>query len=82
MLLGKSSGGREITRQVNLETMPLYVRAGALIPMGPVKQFTAEKSDKPMTIMVYPGADGKFEIYEDDGVTFNHQKADYLKVMC
>lgn len=78
----KMAGGREVTRNVDLETMPLYVRAGALIPMGPVIQHTAEKSDKPMTITVYPGADGKFEIYEDDGTTFNHQKGDYLKVMC
>jgi len=77
----KISGGREITRKVDLETMPLYVRAGALIPMGPVKQFTAEKSDKPMTMTVYPGADGRFEIYEDDGTSFNHQKGDFLKVM-
>src|SRR5204862_7186926 len=41
----KMEGGREITRNVDLETIPLYVRAGAVIPMGPVKQYTWEKSD-------------------------------------
>src|ERR1700721_1992023 len=43
-------GGREITRAVDLETIPLYARAGAIVPMGPVKQFTDEKIDGPLAI--------------------------------
>ena len=60
-------GGREIDRAVDLATMPLYVRAGAIIPMGPVKQYTSEPSDEPLTLVVYPGADGASSWYEDDG---------------
>jgi alpha-glucosidase/alpha-D-xyloside xylohydrolase len=72
-------GGREITRKVDLETMPLYVRAGAVVPMGPVKQYTAEKSDEPLTIAVHPGADGSFSLYEDDGGTFDFEKGAFMR---
>jgi alpha-glucosidase (family GH31 glycosyl hydrolase) len=73
-------GGREITRGVDLETMPIYVRAGAILPLGPVKQYTAEKSDEPLSISVYPGADGEFLLYEDDGKSFNYRKGEWIGV--
>lgn len=47
-------GGREITRKVDLETMPLYVRAGSILPLGPMKQWTGEKVDEPLEISIYP----------------------------
>jgi alpha-glucosidase (family GH31 glycosyl hydrolase) len=50
-------GGREIDRAVDLETMPLHVRAGTILPMGPVEQYVDEPVDGPLTITVYPGAD-------------------------
>lgn len=67
-------GGREISRAVDLATTPLYVRAGAVIPMGPVKQYTAEPTTEPITLVVYPGADGSSSLYEDDGATMAYQK--------
>jgi alpha-glucosidase/alpha-D-xyloside xylohydrolase len=70
-------GGREITRKVDLETTPLYVRAGAIIPMGPVKQYTAEKVDAPLTVVIYPGANGSFLLYDDDGASFNYRKGEW-----
>jgi alpha-glucosidase (family GH31 glycosyl hydrolase) len=73
-------GGREIDRAVDLETMPLHVRAGAIIPMGPVRQYTDESVDAPLTITVYPGADGTFMLYEDDGKTFAHKAGDFMRV--
>jgi alpha-glucosidase/alpha-D-xyloside xylohydrolase len=73
-------GGREITRKVDLETMPLYVRAGAIIPMGPVKQYTAEKVDAPIDLWVHPGADGAFSLYEDDGHTFDFRKGEFTRI--
>jgi alpha-glucosidase (family GH31 glycosyl hydrolase) len=51
-------GGREITRPVDLETMPLHLRAGSILPLGPVKQYAAEKTDEPLSLTIYPGADG------------------------
>ena len=73
-------GGREITRPVDLATMPLYVRAGAIVPTGPVKQHTAENPDAPLTLTVYPGADGTAEIYEDDGVSFAHESGKHRTI--
>ena len=73
-------GGREIDRAVDLETMPLHVRAGAIIPFGPVKQYTDEPVDAPLAITVYPGADGVFTLYEDDGKTFAHRNGDFMRV--
>ena len=55
-----------MSKAVDLSTMPLYVRAGSIIPMGPVKQYAAEKVDGPLTLLIYPGADA-FALYEDDG---------------
>ena len=66
-------GGQTIERAVDLGTMPLYVRAGAVIPMGPVKQYTEEPSDEPMTLVVYPGTDGVSSLYEDDGHSFDYR---------
>jgi len=73
-------GGREIDRAVDLATLPLYVRAGAILPMGPVKQYTDEPSDEPMTIVVYPGADGGSTWYEDDGHSFNYANGEWMRV--
>ena len=71
-------GGREITRSVDLETMPLYVAAGTVLPLGPVKQHTSESVDQPLSISIYPGADGSFLLYEDDGRSFNYRKGEWM----
>ncbi len=63
----REAGGRTVTRQVNLETMPLYVRAGAIIPFDPVRQYMEQEVSAPTTIRVYTGANGGFRWYEDDG---------------
>jgi alpha-glucosidase/alpha-D-xyloside xylohydrolase len=74
------AGGREITRKVDLETTPLYVRAGAVLPIGPVKQYTEEKVDGPLELHVYPGADGSFLLYEDDGRSFNYRRGEWTGI--
>jgi alpha-glucosidase/alpha-D-xyloside xylohydrolase len=73
-------GGREISRPVDLETMPLYVRAGSILPLGPVKQFVDEKVDEPLTISIYPGADASFLLYEDDGSSFDHRRGEWMGI--
>lgn len=75
----KTSGGGDVVRSVDLETMPIYVRAGAILPLGPVKQFTAEKSKEPMMLIAYPGADGEGEIYEDDGESFGFRQGAFSR---
>ena len=73
-------GGREISRGVDLATMPLYVRAGAIVPIGPVKQYTDEPIDASLTLVIYPGENGKTEIYEDDGISFAHRRGAFTKI--
>ena len=63
-----------LDRPVDLATMPIYVRAGAIIPLDPVRQFTAEKVTAPTTLTIYPGADGSFTLYDDDGSTLDYQR--------
>lgn len=63
------AGGRTISRPVDLATMPIYARAGAIIPFDPVRQYTSEPVSQPTTLRVFPGADGRFTLYDDDGVS-------------
>ena len=58
-----------VTRQVDLGTMPLYVRAGAIVPFDPVRQYTAQPVTEPTTLKVYAGADGEYTLYADDGIS-------------
>lgn len=68
------SGGTTIEREVDLSIMPIYVRAGAIIPFDPVRQYTEQPVTDPTTLRIYPGADGDFTLYNDDGIS-----QDYLK---
>ncbi len=65
---------------MTLETTPLYVRAGAVIPMGPVKQYVDETVDGPLRLVVYPGADGAAALYEDDGRSFDYRKGQFMRI--
>ena len=73
-------GGREIDRKVDLETLPLHVRTGAILPLGHVRQYAEEPSDAPLTLVIYPGADGSSSLYEDDGKTFDYRKGEWLRM--
>lgn len=73
-------GGREIERKVDLATTPLYVRAGSVLPLGPVKQYSDEVVDAPLTLTVYPGSNASATLYEDDGRSFNYRNGEFMKV--
>lgn len=62
-------GGRDYTRQVDLETMPIFVRAGAIIPIDPLRQYVSEEVEDDLTFRIYTGADGDYTLYEDDGIS-------------
>jgi alpha-glucosidase/alpha-D-xyloside xylohydrolase len=68
----KLVGRRWIERPVNLETMPIYVRAGTVLPLDPVRQYVAQPVSEPTTLRVYPGADGAFTLYDDDGQSLGY----------
>jgi alpha-glucosidase (family GH31 glycosyl hydrolase) len=71
-------GAREINKAVDLDTIPLFVAAGTILPFGPVKQYTAEETRQPVSILIYPGADGSFLLYEDDGRSFNYRRGEWM----
>ena len=65
----KFQGDRTVARVVDLGVMPIYVRAGAIVPTEPIRQYANQSVSEPTTINVYRGADGSFTLYEDDGVS-------------
>ena len=73
-------GGREIDRPVDLATMPLYVRSGTILPLDPVRQHLGELASGPTELRIYPGSDGEFTLYEDDGKTFDYKKGAFSRV--
>lgn len=73
-------GGQTIETPAPIDTLPLNVRAGSIIPMGPFLQFAAEKPADPIELRVYPGADGDFELYEDENDNYNYEKGAYATI--
>ncbi len=67
-------GGRRHTVPVDLETFPVFFKAGSITPMGPVMQHTGEKPLDPITLRIYPGSTAEFALYEDDGVSYDYEK--------
>jgi alpha-D-xyloside xylohydrolase len=66
-------GGQTVTREAPLDIIPLYVRAGSIIPMGPIVQYATERPDAPYEVRIYPGANGRFTVYEDDNETYDYE---------
>jgi alpha-D-xyloside xylohydrolase len=73
-------GGRNIVPPAQIETIPLYVRSGSILPMGPDLQWTSEKPADPIELRIYPGADGEFTLYEDDGASYAYEKGQHSTI--
>jgi len=73
-------GGSTATIKAPETRMPVLVKAGAILPMGPVTQYVDEKPDAPITLNVYTGADGKFTLYEDDGVSNGYLRGEASRI--
>jgi alpha-D-xyloside xylohydrolase len=67
-------GGRVVDRATPIDILPLYVRAGSILPWGPKVQYAEEKPWDDLEIRVYPGADGRFTLYEDECNSYNYEK--------
>jgi alpha-D-xyloside xylohydrolase len=67
-------GGRTIAAPAPYDSLPLHVRAGSILPLGPEIQYTAEKPADPITLYVYAGADGEFTLYEDEGLSYDYEQ--------
>jgi len=73
-------GGQSIAAGAPLARMPLFVRAGSIVPVGPAIEYTGEKPDAPLTLLVYTAASGHFTLYEDDGTTLDYQHGQYATI--
>jgi len=76
----KHKGGQEIEKSVTLESIPLYVKAGSIIPFGPDVQYATEKKWDNLTVKIYPGTDADFVLYEDEFDNYNYEKGDYTEI--
>jgi alpha-D-xyloside xylohydrolase len=74
------SGSRSLTVDAPYERMPLYVRAGSIIPFGPEMQWSDEKPADVIRLYVYAGADAEFTLYEDDGLTFAYEEGAFARI--
>jgi len=73
-------GGRTVTMDAPIDRIPLPVRVGSIVPMGPFVQYAAEKPADPVELRIYPGADGRFTLYEDENDNCNYEKGIYATV--
>lgn len=73
-------GGQEISREAPIDIIPLYVKAGSIVPVGPSVQFATEKLWDDLQVRIYPGADGEFTLYEDENDNYNYEKGKYTTV--
>jgi len=63
-----------------LETLPLFVRGGSILPMGPAMEYASQSAANPIELRVYPGADADFTLYEDDGLTYDYENGTYSTI--
>jgi alpha-D-xyloside xylohydrolase len=75
-----AEGGKKITVAAPYERMPLFVKAGSIIPFGPELQYTAEKKADTITLYIYTGKDGSFTLYEDEGTNYNYEKGAFSTI--
>jgi alpha-D-xyloside xylohydrolase len=78
---GKATrGGQTITADAPLDRLPLYVRAGSIVPVGADQQYIGEQPNAPVTLYVYAGASGHFSLYEDDGRSYGYERGEFARI--
>ncbi len=73
-------GGQTVTLQTTLDRVPMFVRAGSILPLGEEMQYVGEKKWDNLEIRVYPGADAAFTLYEDEGDNYNYERGQYTEI--
>ena len=75
-----TEGGRTVDAPAPFDSLPVYVRAGTILPIGPAVQYIGEKPADPLTLFIYAGADGRFTLYEDDGLTYGYEQSAFARI--
>ncbi len=76
----KVEGGKRVEADAPLAKLPLFVRAGSIIPMGPTMEWSTEKPADPIEIRIYPGTDGDFTLYEDENDNYDYAKGEHATI--
>lgn len=76
----KFTGGTKVTKETPIDIIPLYIKAGSVVPIGPSVQYAGEKKWDDLEIRVYPGANGEFVLYEDENDNYNYEKGSYSTI--
>ncbi len=76
----KQQGGQTVNRAVTKDILPVYIKAGSILPFGPQVQYSTEKNWDNLEIRIYPGADGTFTLYEDENDNYNYEKGVYSTI--
>jgi alpha-D-xyloside xylohydrolase len=76
----RSAGAQTVSASAPFDAIPVYVRAGSIVPVGPELQYTAQGAFDPLTLFVYTGADGTFTLYEDQGTTYDYEKGMFATI--
>jgi alpha-D-xyloside xylohydrolase len=71
------AGGRTVTVAAPIARIPLHVKAGTIVPLGPVVQYASEQLEAPVELRIYPGADGDYTYYEDAGEGWGYERGEY-----
>ena len=74
------TGGQDVTLETSLDRVPMFVRAGSILPLGPEMQYVGEKAWDNLELRIYPGANGSFTLYEDEGDNYNYEKGLYATI--
>ena len=74
------AGGQNVTLETSLDRVPMFVRAGSILPLGPEMQYVGEKAWDNLELRLYPGANGDFTLYEDEGDNYNYEKGQYATI--
>ena len=73
-------GGQRVTLETTLDQVPMFIRAGSILPLGPEMQYVGEKMWNHLELHIYPGADGSFTLYEDEGDGYHYEEGIYTTI--
>ena len=76
----KEQGSQKMTADAPLDRIPLYVKAGSILPLGPEEEYATQMPDAPITLRIYPGADADFTLYDDAGDTYDYEKGAHATI--
>lgn len=73
-------GGQKVTADAPIDRIPLYVKAGSILPLGPELSYVKAEENPPLTLRIYPGQDGEFVLYEDEGDSYRYEQNQYSNI--